>query len=76
MLSSHVIRPNARMTVGIRFPLLRNEFVFDRDVKYRYGASIELWRAMALDREVIVALEVRFWKSLYWNKLTAGVDEW
>lgn len=32
-----------------------------------YGASIELWRAMAVDREVILALEVSASpKSLLW----------
>lgn len=41
-----------------------------------YGGSIELWRAMAPDREVILALEVQVWTHPYLDRADLLVDEW
>jgi hypothetical protein len=41
-----------------------------------YGGSIEVWRAMALGREVIQALEVQVWRQLYLDTADLLVDEW
>jgi sulfite oxidase len=41
-----------------------------------YGSSIELWRAMAVDREVILALGVQIWTQSYLGRADLRVDEW
>ena len=41
-----------------------------------YGGSIELWQAMAMDREVILALEVQVWKQPYLDRADVRIDEW
>jgi sulfite oxidase len=40
-----------------------------------YGGSIELWRVMALDREVTLALEVQVWTQPYLYRAGLLVDE-
>lgn len=69
MLRSHVIRPSAGITTGCRYPLPKLYFFSGPQVIRRFGGSIELWRAMALDREVILALEVRLSISLFPTEL-------
>jgi sulfite oxidase len=41
-----------------------------------YGGSIDRWRAMALDRDVMLAVEVQSWTQSYLDRADLRVDEW